>query len=75
MLNQVSHQWHLKLHYIIVSFGFEANDVKVCTCLKFSGSGIMIPVLQVDEVLHKANNVRLLLKTKAITHKVRVENS
>ena len=66
MLNQVSRQWHLKLYYIIVSFGFEANDVKVCTCLKFSGSGIMIPVLQVDEVSYKANNVRLLSETKMI---------
>ena len=63
-LKQASHQWYLKFHQVVLSFGFEVNTIEDCVYHKFSGSRFMFLVLYVDDILLNSGDVELLRKTK-----------
>lgn len=47
-------------HYVITSYGFEANMVEDCVYYKFSGSKFIFLILYVDDILIATNDVGLL---------------
>jgi len=49
-LKQASHQWYLKFHGIISSFGFDENPMDQCIYHKVSKSKICFLVLYVDDI-------------------------
>ena len=59
---KTSHQWYLKFHDVICSFGFEKNIMDQCICQKVSGSKIYFLVLYVDDILLITNDKGLLYK-------------
>ena len=63
-LKQASRQWYYKFHQVIVSFGFEMNDVDDCVYHEFSGSKHIFLVLYVDDILLATNDIGMLHKTK-----------
>ena len=68
-LKQVSHQWYLKFHGIISSFGFDENPMDQCIYLKVIGSKIRFLVLYVDDFLLAANDQGLLHEVKQFLSK------
>ena len=63
-LKQASHQWYLKFHEVIASFGFEENIMDQCIYQKVSGSKIGFLVLYVDDILLVTNDKGLLYEVK-----------
>ena len=68
-LKQVSHQWYLKFHEVITSFGFEENIMDQCIYQKASGSKICFLVLYVDDILLATNDKGLLYEVKQFLSK------
>ena len=60
-LKQVSHQWYLKFHNVISSFGFEENIMDQCIYQKVNGSKICFLILYVDDILLATNDRGLFL--------------
>jgi Reverse transcriptase (RNA-dependent DNA polymerase) len=63
-LKQASRQWYFKFAQVIISFGFEANQIDECIYHKFSGSKVMFLVLYVDDLLLATNDMNMLRETK-----------
>jgi Reverse transcriptase (RNA-dependent DNA polymerase) len=63
-LKQASRQWYFEFAQVIVSFGFEANQIDECIYHKFSGCKVMFLVLYVDDLLLATNNMNMLRETK-----------
>jgi hypothetical protein len=63
-LKQASHQWYIKFHKVITSYGFIENFVDQCIYLKVSGSKVIFIVLYVDDILLASNDLCLLHETK-----------
>ena len=59
-LKQASHQWYLKFHNIIYSFGFVENVMDQYIYLKVSRSKVYFLVLYVDDILLATNDNGLL---------------
>jgi len=68
-LKQASHQWYLKFHNVISSFGFVENIMDQCIYLKVSGSKICFLVLYVDDILLATNDKGLLHEVKQFLSK------
>ncbi|WKA08924.1 hypothetical protein VitviT2T_026606 [Vitis vinifera] len=68
-LKQASHQWYLKFHDVISSFGFVENIIDQCTYQKVSESKICFLVLYVDDILLATNNKGLLHEVKQFLSK------
>ena len=68
-LKQASRQWYHKFHQLVISFGFEINDVEDCVYHKFSGSKYIFLVLYVDDILLATNDIGLLHETKRFLSK------
>jgi Reverse transcriptase (RNA-dependent DNA polymerase) len=66
-LKQASRQWYFKFTQVIVSFGFEANQVDECIYHKFSGSKVMFLILYVDDLLLASNDMNMKLETQKIS--------
>ena len=66
---QASHQWYLKFHDVITSFGFEENIMDQCIYQKASGSKICFLVLYVDDILLATNDKGLLYEVKQFLSK------
>nr|CAN61362.1 hypothetical protein VITISV_023078 [Vitis vinifera] len=63
-LKQASHQWYLKFHDVISSFGFVENIMDQCIYQKVSESKICFLVLYVDDILLATNDKGLLHEVK-----------
>ena len=63
-LKQASHQWYLKFHEFISSFGFVKNIIDQCIYQKVSWSKICFLVLYVDDILLAANDKGMLYEVK-----------
>ena len=68
-LKQVSHQWYLKFHEVITSFGFEEYIMDQCIYQKVSGSKICFRVLYVDDIMFATNDKGLLYEVKQFLSK------
>jgi Reverse transcriptase (RNA-dependent DNA polymerase) len=68
-LKQASWQWYFKFAQVIVSFGFETNQIDECIYHKFSKSKVMFLVLYVDDLLLVTNNMNKLRETKKILYR------
>ena len=68
-LKQASHQWYLKFHEVIASFGFEENIMDQCIYQKVSGNKICFLVLYVDDILLATNDKGLLYEVKQFLSK------
>lgn len=68
-LKQASRQWYFKFAQVIVSFGFEANQIDECIYHKFSGSKVMFLVLYVDDILLATNDINMLRETKKFLYR------
>nr|KYP67741.1 Retrovirus-related Pol polyprotein from transposon TNT 1-94 [Cajanus cajan] len=68
-LKQASHQWYLKFHEVIFSFGFEENIMDQCVYQKVSGSKIFFLVLYVDDILLATNDKGMLYEVKQFLSK------
>ena len=68
-LKQASHQWYLKFHEVIASFGFEENIMDQCKYQKVSGSKICFLVLYVDDILLTTDDKSLLYWVKQFLSK------
>ena len=63
-LKQASHQWYLKFHDVISSFGFIENFMDQCIYHKVNGSKIIFLVLYLDDILLASNDLGLLHEVK-----------
>ena len=63
-LKQVSHQWYLKFHYVISSFGFTKNIMDQCIYHKVSGSKIIFLALYMDDILLTSHDLSTLQEVK-----------
>ena len=63
-LKHASHQWYLKFHDVIFSFGFTENIMNQCMYGKVSRSKIIFLVLYVDDILLALNDLGLLHEVK-----------
>ena len=68
-LKQASHQWYLKFHEVITSFGFEENIMDWCIYQKVNRSKICFLVLYVDDILLATNDKGLLYEVKQFLSK------
>ena len=68
-LTQASHQWYLKFHDVISSFGFVENIKDQCIYYKDSGSKICFLVLYVDDILLVTNDKSMLHEVKQFLFK------
>jgi hypothetical protein len=68
-LKQASHQWYLKFHNVISSFGFVEKIMDQCIYLKVSGNKICFLVLYVDDILLATNDKGLLHEVKQFLSK------
>jgi hypothetical protein len=69
-LKQASHQWYLKFHNVISSFGFVENIMDQCIYLQVNGSKICFLVLYVDDILLATNDKGLLYEVKQFLSKI-----
>ena len=63
-MKQASHQWYLKFHNIIYSFGFVESVIDQCIYLNVSESKVCFLVLYVDDILLATNDKGLLHEVK-----------
>ena len=68
-LKQASHQWYLKFHGIISSFGFDENPMDQYIYHRVSGSKICFLVLYVDDILLAVIDRSLLHEVKQFLSK------
>ena len=68
-LKQASHQWYLKFHETISSFGFIENPMDQCIYQKVSGSKICFLILYVDDILLATNDKGFLHEVKQFLSK------
>ena len=68
-LKQDSHQWYLKFHDMISSFGFEENIMDKCIYQKVSGRKICFLILYVDDILLATNDRGLMHEAKQFLSK------
>ena len=65
-LKKASKQWYLKFDEVVTANGFKENIVNQCIYMKVSRSKYIFLVLNVDDILHVANDTNLLDETKVI---------
>jgi len=68
-LKHAPHQWYLKFHSVISSFGFVENNMDRCIYHKVNKSKIIFLVLYVDDILLATNDFRMLHEVKQFLSK------
>ncbi|KAL0308172.1 UNVERIFIED_CONTAM: Retrovirus-related Pol polyprotein from transposon TNT 1-94 [Sesamum calycinum] len=64
-LKQASQSWNIRFDEVIRGYDFVKNDFDPCVYKMVSGSSVVFLVLYVDDILLIANDIKMLMDTKA----------